>query len=398
MLTRTFFFLIKVNFNLSVRALLRRMHVSVLIQMSWRKDSGKLAISPLLSLSLSVRRQPSARSPPVCGGRPSTIANTLVLYSRLSPRRKPFSHINTPALSVERLTPPFFEYEEDRPRIEKEAYEALIREGGQPSHPIGITFSDAKKLREYHHIISYWTQFGECAHSPYSTQLAHWRAFRNFQDNIRERYESQNSFPDYLHHINELRRRYNLEGNADARLDCTEQSGLADWMEYQHQHLENCENLEEPLNLAKEELDHAKEELYEAGDSQFGDKVEEEIGSEAEGYSAPSREPHSWKKLNRKIHKAKTATKYKEREVQLLEHKANVAQADGSKEISEEDQTKAAEAMQQLEKAQKKVTKLELRLNLIEATRALASIQRELKYNKILVDWAEQQIPVIAAR
>lgn len=305
-----------------------------------------------------------------------------------------------------RLTPPYHEFLENRQRREKEAYETLIQEGGQPSHPIELTLSAVKKLRKYKYIISYWKQFRECNHLPYSTQLADWRAFRTFQDKIRAHYESQNSFPDYPQHVNKLRRRHNLEGNADTRLDYTEQSGLDDWMEYQHHHLENCENLEEPLNMAKEALDAAKKEVYEAGDSKFGDEFEEIRAdysedsdyTEASGYRAPSREPHYWNLLNHKIEIAQTVTKYKEREVQLLKHQSKVAESNSSKEISESDQTEATLAMKRVEDAKKKENKLQLRLNLVEAARALASIKRELKFHKILVDWIEQQKPLIAAR
>ncbi len=82
----------------------------------------------------------------------------------------------------------------------------------------------------------------------------------------------------------------------------------------------------------------------------------------------------------------------------MLKHKSKVAESNSSKEISESDQTEAASAMKRVEDAKKKVNKLQLRLNLVEAARALASIKRELKFHKILVDWIEQQKPLIAAR
>lgn len=158
--------------------------------------------------------------------------------------------------------------------------------------------------------------------------------------------------------------------------------------------------------MAKGALDAAKKEVYEAGDSKFGDEFEEIRAdysedsdyTEASGYRAPSREPYYWSLLYHKIDKAQTVTKYKEREVQLLKHQSKVAESNSSKEISESDQTEAASAMKRVEDAKKKVNKLKLRLNLVEAARALASIKRELKFHKILVDWIEQQKPLIAAR
>lgn len=158
--------------------------------------------------------------------------------------------------------------------------------------------------------------------------------------------------------------------------------------------------------MAKGALDAAKKEVYEAGDSKFGDEFEEirtdysedSDYNEAEGYRAPSREPHYWNLLNHKIYRARTLTKYRERDVQLLKHQSKVAESNRSKEISESGQTEAASAMKRVEDAKKKVNKLKLRLNLVEAARALASIKRELKFHKILVDWIEQQKPLIAAR
>lgn len=87
---------------------------------------------------------------------------------------------------------------------------------------------------------------------------------------MQEHYESQDRFSDYLRYVKESRRMNNLEGNADIRLDHTQQSGLDDWMECQHFQLDNCESLEEPLKRANEGLDAAKKEVYETGDSKFG--------------------------------------------------------------------------------------------------------------------------------
>lgn len=79
-------------------------------------------------------------------------------------------------------------------------------------------------------------------------------------------------------------------------------------------------------------------------------------------------------------------TKYAEREVELLKDLSKVAELDSSKEVSESNQTKAASAMKRLEEE----NKFQLRANVLEAARALASIKRDLKWNKIMVGWIEQ--------
>lgn len=294
---------------------------------------------------------------------------------------------------------------ERRVSEEKEAYETLIQDGGQPSHPIELKLSSVEKLGKYKDIISYWKVFHDCEDAPFFTQLDDWKSFRKWQDTIRAHHESQNSFADYPREVNEVRRRHNLEGNADIRLDYDQQSGLDNWMEYQHFHLDHCENLEEPLNKAKGELDAAKKEVYEAGDSKFGDGLREKIrsGSEDSDYAEDSRysvthEPDHWTGLDYKLRRARMVAKYKEQAVGLLKHQSNVAESGRSKEISERDQNEAASAMKQMEDAKKKVNKLKLRVNLVEAARDLASIKKELKFHKIMVDWIEQQRPLIAAR
>lgn len=266
--------------------------------------------------------------------------------------------------------------------------------------------SAVEKLGKYKDIISYWKVFHDCEDAPFITQLEDWKSFREWQDTIRAHHESQNSFSDYPREVNEGRRRHNLEGNADIRLDYDQQSGLDNWMEYQHFHLDHCENLEEPLNKAKGELDAAKKEVYEAGDSKFGDGLREKIRSDSEDsdyaedsrYSVTSHEPDHWAGLDYKLGRARRIAKYAEQAVELLKHQSNVAESGSSKEISERDQNEATSAMKRMEDAKKKVNKLKLRVNLVEAARDLASIKKELKFHKIMVDWIEQQRPLIAAR
>lgn len=82
----------------------------------------------------------------------------------------------------------------------------------------------------------------------------------------------------------------------------------------------------------------------------------------------------------------------------MLKRPSKVAESDVSKEIYESDQNKAAAAIKRVEEAKKTANKLQLRANLSERAKALASIEKDLKWNKIMVDWMEQQKPLIAAR
>lgn len=262
------------------------------------------------------------------------------------------------------------------------------------------------KLVKYKDIISYWKSFHDCEDEPFSAQLFDWGSFRDWQHQKRALCESQNNFSDYPRCVNERRRKYNLEGDADIRLDYTQQSGLDDWMEYQHFQLNKCERLEELFKKATEELDAAMKAVDEAGDSEFGDTVREFIShfsedpdsSKAPRYLLSTKEPLEFALLWSKLRDARITNSYAEREVELLKAPSKVAESDVSKEISESDQNKVASAMKRWEETKKSVNEHELKEKLKDATRAFASIKKDLKWNKIMVDWMEQQKQLIAAR
>ena len=175
-----------------------------------------------------------------------------------------------------------------------------------------------------------------------------------------EHYESQNRFSDYPRYVNARRQRHNLEGNADIRLDRTQQGGLDDLMEYQNLQLEERESLQEQFKKAKEELDAAKTEVYKAGDSKFRDTFREirPNCSEDSNPSESSHRPNQWVSQEHKLGIAQIATKYAEREVELLKDLSKAAELDSSKEIPQSDQIKATLAMKQLKKSKKRENKI----------------------------------------
>lgn len=268
--------------------------------------------------------------------------NTLVLYSEISPRREVPSRRATPASSISRntLILPREICLKEHLLEEKADYETLIQEGGQPSHPVGLKMKAVKKHEKYKDITRYWIS-QHCGLSPFSTQLDHWGLFREWQDHMRELYKSHNRLSDYPRDVNERRRRHNLEGNADIRLDRTQQSGLDDWMEYQDRQLGRRENLEEQFRKARENLDAAKKETQEAGDSRFGDEFEESRSDPPEAYNSPEdsdsyeesdvpsqpHEPDQWRGQGHKLLQALRATASAERQLEA-------AELDSSKEIS----------------------------------------------------------------
>lgn len=159
---------------------------------------------------------------------------------------------------------------------------------------------------------------------------------------MREHYESRNRFSDYPRYVNERRQRHNLEGNVDIRLDPTQQCGQDDWMEYQTLQLKWRESLQKQFKNAEEELDAAKKEVYQAGDSKFGDTVREIRSncSEDSNPSVSSHKPNQWVRQDDKLGIARIATKYAEREAELLKGLSEAAELDSSKEIPQSDQIK----------------------------------------------------------
>lgn len=99
----------------------------------------------------------------VSDGRRATLdhINILVLYSCISPRREapssPPTLARTPSLYTPTPAPKspatILALE---PFREKEAYEALIQDGGQPCHPIRPGFNILDNPEECNDIISYW--------------------------------------------------------------------------------------------------------------------------------------------------------------------------------------------------------------------------------------------------
>lgn len=241
------------------------------------------------------------------------------------------------------------------------------------------------KPGKYEDIISYWKSFCECGRTPFWAQLNKWKTFC---DRIRERYESQDRFSDYSRKVNERRRRHKLEGNADLLLERTQQSRLDDWMKYQNFYLQSRESLEVQFKEAKKVLDASQKELDEAKDPRFEDVVEQ-INSDFSEHFWPNQRANEGK-----LRKARTETKLAEQEVGLLKDPSKAAELD---EIPQRAQVKAVSAMTRLENAKKSENKFLLRRKVLDAVKRLASIKRDLKWNKIMVDWVEQQYQMIAS-
>lgn len=62
---------------------------------------------------------------------------------------------------------------------QQQAYQALIADGGRPSHPLHLIQTVFTSLGEYRDIVTYW-QSRPDDWELFTKQLEHWRGFRFF--------------------------------------------------------------------------------------------------------------------------------------------------------------------------------------------------------------------------
>lgn len=95
------------------------------------------------------------------------------------------------------------------------------------------------------------------------------------------------------------------------------------------------------------------------------------------------------------LRQARRATKYAEREVELSKNPYKFV---GTKEMVPRTLMEAVPPMTRLENSKKIENKYLLRAKVLDAAKCLVSFKKNLKWNKFMVDWVEQQRPVIASR
>src|SRR5579862_4978541 len=144
---------------------------------------------------------------------------------------------------------------------ERESYDALVKEGGRPSHPVHLGFDVVDNPGEYKDILSYWRFRTQRLF--FRSQLNDWRKFCEWQRKIRRYY--QNRFPDYPQRVRERRQRHGLVGDVELHQEPDRQSRLDNWMEYQDYEYQILEQKEKTTEQAQGEFNSAQKELEEAG-------------------------------------------------------------------------------------------------------------------------------------
>ncbi|WEW61593.1 hypothetical protein PRK78_007084 [Emydomyces testavorans] len=201
--------------------------------------------------------------------------------TELEKKLRELSNTTPASPSPEILTPPppsMEELRESQLEIEKEAFKALVEEGGIPSQPIELGFDildNPTKYEDYKDIVLYWGSRPVSGHRlGFVDQLNEWRNFRQSQQRIRQYYIRKGTFPEYQRKVRERRHKHGLGGDVELCQDRDQQSRLATWVEYQDYQLRKLETFEKDVKKIEGVLDTARKRLTDAGISGFSSVFE----------------------------------------------------------------------------------------------------------------------------
>ncbi|KAL8985125.1 MAG: hypothetical protein Q9177_004520 [Variospora cf. flavescens] len=294
---------------------------------------------------------------------------------------------------------------QDNLRRERESYNALVAEGGIPSHPVELGWDVLEHPGEYKDIVSYWKSRSDFL---FLEQLKAWRGVHDYQQRLRRYFIQRNRFPEYQQRVRDLRRKHGVEGDVTVLEDLDqqkEQFPLEDWMEYRV--------AQEELDLAKKKLETAQSDRIvgtiarSAWIGLFLDEVEAARVrlNEIRKDKIPSPGPEGLREANKewlewaKWHRAEVKASSKER---FAEKALRAAQSDDFGETVE----RAALIRSLLKDVELAKTCLDEAIasqqrSMLETPRIKGDVlgalclvvekKRDLERHKILVEWVERQ-------
>lgn len=118
---------------------------------------------------------------------------------------------------------------------ETESYNALVNDGGRPSHPISLGYDAANNLEEYREILSFWnpTSSNPYGWMVFGPQLHRWKQFRESQRRVRTDGPSEaGRFAAYCWGLQRRLARYRFERSFHLNEDPDRQDKLATWIEF----------------------------------------------------------------------------------------------------------------------------------------------------------------------
>ncbi|KAJ9624520.1 hypothetical protein H2203_005255 [Taxawa tesnikishii (nom. ined.)] len=169
--------------------------------------------------------------------------------------------------STSATTPDPEDHKEDYLCEEKEAHDALTRDGGRPSHPIALGFDILDEPGQYAEIISYWRGNSGRGWDIIKEQLACWRKFRDYQERVRKNHAAPERFTNYIRHVRSYRLERGLQGEIDFYEDRTRQTQLDDWMEYQYYQYRTADRFRKDMEHAETRIEQSQKKLQAAIDA-----------------------------------------------------------------------------------------------------------------------------------
>ncbi|KAJ9624470.1 hypothetical protein H2203_005205 [Taxawa tesnikishii (nom. ined.)] len=169
--------------------------------------------------------------------------------------------------STSTSTPVPEDHEEDYLREEKEAHDALIRDGGRPSHPMDSGFDILDKPGRYAEIISYWRGSSSRGWDIIKEQLLYWKDFREYQVRARQECADPEMFDKYVQQVHKYRIEKSLQGDAELHHDHTRQTQLDDWREYQYYQYRKADRFRKDMKYAETRMERSQEKQQAAIDA-----------------------------------------------------------------------------------------------------------------------------------
>ncbi|KAK1809586.1 hypothetical protein LTR12_016062 [Friedmanniomyces endolithicus] len=137
------------------------------------------------------------------------------------------------ASRLERMRPPVDPQEaaEDQRNNEVKAREELERDGCPPCYPANVDISSTEGLEGHRDGVEYYMISTSEGNEVLPQQLQHWRRFRVYQPEVRDRYGG--NFHDYVGNVRTRLRNYNPSIDVTLFQDPARQDRVQDWVEFQ---------------------------------------------------------------------------------------------------------------------------------------------------------------------
>ena len=298
---------------------------------------------------------------------------------------------NTSPISSSFCTPSPEETKEEDLLRETNAYNALLQDGGQPSHPVFVGFDDLDGLKEYADILWYWRFFGG-DRMLFRNQLGDWKEFREYQSKIRKRHgnhtTTRDRFSQYRRIVRESAQDMEPSWVTTICKDLRRQNRLDNWNEYRAYHYQKLKNFQRLIEHATETL-HVKEQRLRAAESSLSNALANEDVLGAQDVMTSERRRRD---VGEGVEMAKSRSTRAESNDMTIEVKRTCRQLRSA--INDHHNATETDAKQRVRKAYE----LEgLREGVTFAHARLGGFEIDVQRWKTLLRWIDQQYPTVAA-